>query len=232
MKKVKKILALLLAMCMVFALCACGGDGDDGKDSDKDDKVGVSDKGNGKDKDGDKDKELTAEELIVGDWEAKFSMLVAMEMAGVEDLDIIVEYFDFDSVSYVMSFSFDEDGNYTLSMKADEDEIEEVLREGMVKLIEEELEISIADAAAEEGMTEDELVDALVEELFGDVSDMANFNSQRGTYKLDGDKLYMDDDEDSYATFKVDSDELTLIASYTYGEKDDSPLYPLTFERV
>lgn len=238
MKNIKKILALLLALCMVFALCACGGDdADDGKDGDKGDKVNTSDKGSGKDKDKDddkdNDKELSAEELIVGDWEADISMLTMLELMGFDDLDELAEYFDFDTDCYVMGYSFDKNGNYKLSMTGDTNKIEKVFRDGIIALLSSELDTSIADAAAEEGMTEDELIDALVEELFGDVDNWAYFfNNLEGTYEIDGNKLILDGDEDEYDTFEVDEDELTFTAGYSYGEKDDSSLYPITFERA
>lgn len=234
MKNIKKILALLLALCMVFALCACGGDdADDGKDGDKGDKVSTSDKGSGKDKDKDDGKELSAEELIVGDWEADISMLTMLELMGFDDLDELEEYFDFDTDCYVMGYSFDKNGNYKLSMTGDTNMIEKIFRDGIVALLSSELDTSIADAAAEEGMTEDELIDALVEELFGDVDNWAYFfNNLKGTYEIDGNKLILDGDEDEYDTFEIDEDELTFTAGYSYGEKDDSSLYPLTFERA
>ncbi len=230
MKNIKKILALLLALAMVFTLCACGYDADDDDDDDdKGSKVHASDK----DKSKDKDKKVSAEELIVGDWETEINMIDAMEMMGYEGFDELTEYFDFGKIDYVMVFSFDEDGEYELHMTADADVLKKVLRDGMVKLLEESLEgYTIADAAAEEGMTEDELLDALIEQSFGDIDDMVNFNSYSGTYEIDGDKLILDGEEDSYDVFEVDEDELTFVKSYVDGEKEDNPLYPLTFDRV
>lgn len=239
MKNIKKLLVLLLALAMVFALCACGNDADDDDDADDDKggKVHVSDKDKDKDKDKnkDKDKKASAEDLIVGDWETELNMLDAMEMMGYEGFDELTEYFDFGKINYTMAFSFDEDGEYEMSMTVDVDVLEKVLRDGMVKLLEESLEgtgYTIADAAAEEGMTEDELLDELIEDSFGDLDDMADLLSYSGTYEIDGDKLILDGDEESYDVFEVDEDELTFVKSYVDGEKEDNPFYPLTFDRV
>ena len=150
MKNVKRIAALLLALVMVFALCAC------------------SDSGSGKDKDkGEKVEKKTDAELIVGTWETEMSMTdyYGDDMGELEGMEA---YFDFDKIKITMTFEFEEDGTYTMSVDGDEAEIKAILRDGCVKLINDMLEgtgYTLEDAAAEEGMTADEYIDALMEEI-------------------------------------------------------------------
>ena len=220
MKNVKRIAALLLALVMVFALCACSGSG---KDKDKDEKV----------------EKKTDAELIVGTWEAEMSMTdyYGDDMGELEGLE---DYFDFDKIKITMTFEFEKDGTYTVSVDGDEAEIKAILRDGFKKLLNDMLEgtgYTLEDAAAEEGMTADEYLDAMMEESFGS-GDLIDVDDELGEYKVKNGKLYLVEDgdeldEDDYFEYKLKGDKLTLVAKYSDGELDDASdvMLPMNFVR-
>ena len=222
MKNVKRIAALLLALVMVFALCAC------------------SDSGSGKDKDkGEKVEKKTDAELIVGTWETEMSMTdyYGDDMGELEGMEA---YFDFDKIKITMTFEFEEDGTYTMSVDGDEEEIKAILRDGFEKLLNDMLEgtgYTLEDAAAEEGMTADEYLDALMEESFGS-GDLIDVDDELGEYKVKNGKLYLFDegdelDEGTYYEYKLKGDKLTLVAEYEDGETTEASdtIFPLDFVR-
>ena len=220
MKNVKRIAALLLALVMVFALCAC------------------SDSGSGKDKD-EKVEKKTDAELIVGTWETEMSMTdyYGDDMGELEGMEA---YFDFDKIKITMTFEFEEDGTYTMSVDGDEAEIKAILRDGCVKLINDMLEgtgYTLEDAAAEEGMTADEYIDALMEESFGS-GDLIDVDDDTGEYKVKNGKLYLFDegdelDEGTYYEYKLKGDKLTMLSEYVDGETTEASdtILPLDFVR-
>ncbi|MCI6973839.1 MAG: hypothetical protein MR903_07870 [Clostridiales bacterium] len=222
MKNVKRIAALLLALVMVFALCAC------------------SDSGSGKDKDkGEKVEKKTDAELIVGTWETEMSMTdyYGDDMGELEGMEA---YFDFDKIKITMTFEFEEDGTYTMSVDGDEAEIKAILRDGFENLLNDMLEgtgYTLEDAAAEEGMTADEYLDALMEESFGS-GDLIDVDDELGEYKVKNGKLYLFDegdelDEGTYYEYKLKGDKLTLVAEYEDGETTEASdtIFPLDFVR-
>ena len=225
MKNVKRIAALLLALVMVFALCACSDSGS-GKDKDKDDKV-------------EKVEKKTDAELIVGTWETEMSMTdyYGDDMGELEGMEA---YFDFDKIKITMTFEFEEDGTYTMSVDGDEEEIKAILRDGFEKLLNDMLEgtgYTLEDAAAEEGMTADEYLDALMEESFGS-GDLIDVDDELGEYKVKNGKLYLFDegdelDEGTYYEYKLKGDKLTLVAEYEDGETTEASdtIFPLDFVR-
>ncbi len=222
MKNVKRIAALLLALVMVFALCAC------------------SDSGSGKDKDkGEKVEKKTDAELIVGTWETEMSMTdyYGDDMGELEGMEA---YFDFDKIKITMTFEFEEDGTYTMSVDGDEAEIKAILRDGFEKLLNDMLEgtgYTLEDAAAEEGMTADEYLDALMEESFGS-GDLIDVDDELGEYKVKNGKLYLFDegdelDEGTYYEYKLKGDKLTMLSEYVDGETTEASdtIFPLDFVR-
>lgn len=227
MKNFKRIAALILAFVMVFALCAC-------------------DNGSAKGKHKDKDKEevkKTDAELIVGTWEAEIdlSAQIEQELESSPEMADLMSYFDFSDVMITMRLEFDKDGNYTMSYvdRGTKDAIRAAYIEGFTAMFNEQLAgtgYTIADVAAEENMSEEEYLNALadigmqsVNSAFGEISS--------GKYEIEDGKLFMlvDDTEksdDSYVTYKLSEDELTLKASYLDGEDEHVPFMPLTFDKA
>ena len=228
MKNVKRIAALLLALVMVFALCACSDSGS-GKDKDKDDKV-------------EKVEKKTDAELIVGTWEATVDMgdYLNAEMAGEPGMAAYAEYFDFSGVEATLSYEFDEDGDYVLTISMNKELLEKVFRNAMQKILEEAAAAegyTLEELAAEEGMTVEELLDAAMEESF-DAEDFFDDETERGSYEIKDGKLYIFDrgdelDEDDYFEYKLKGDKLTLVAKYSDGELDDASdaMLPMNFVR-
>ena len=225
MKNVKRIAALLLALVMVFALCACSDSGS-GKDKDKDDKV-------------EKVEKKTDAELIVGTWEATVDIgdYINAEMAGEPGM----EYFDFSGVEATLSYEFDEDGDYVLTISMNKELLEKVFRNAMQKILEEAAAAegyTPEELAAEEGMTVEELLDAAMEESF-DAENFFGDETERGSYEIKDGKLYIFDrgdelDEDDYFEYKLKGDKLTLVVEYEDGELSDeseAELYPMDFIR-
>ena len=228
MKNVKRIAALLLALVMVFALCACSDSGS-GKDKDKDDKV-------------EKVEKKTDAELIVGTWEATVDMgdYLNAEMAGEPGMAAYAEYFDFSGVEATLSYEFDEDGDYVLTISMNKEMVEKVFRNAMQKILEEAAAAegyTLEELAAEEGMTVEELLDAAMEESF-DAEDFFGDETERGSYEIKDGKLYIFDrgdelDEDDYFEYKLKGDKLTLVAEYEDGETTEASdtIFPLDFVR-
>lgn len=224
MKKLKRIAALLLALVMVFALCACSADGGKDKDSNKKEEV-----------------KKTDAELIVGTWES--SVNIGDELAKVleSDMDMaeFMSYFDFGGIDITMQIVFDKDGSYSVAYVDDgsSKKIEKAFRDGFVEMFDALLEgtgYTFADVAAQENMTEDEYLDAMVEIAMQSITPLYDELSA-GTYEIGDGKLYMiedgdDKDDDTYTTYKLSKNELTLKASYTDGEKDTDSPFPMTFK--
>ncbi len=227
MRNVKRIAALLLALVMVFALCACS---DSGSGKDKDDKV-------------EKVEKKTDAELIVGTWEAKLDMGEYFDalMDSDPDMAAMSAYFDFTGVELVVSYEFDKDGSYKLSFSAaDEEKLEMAFRNAVEKLVNDMLAgtgYTLEDAAAEEGMTVDELLDAVMEENFNS-EDFFSDSSESGSYEIKDGKLYLAEngdelEDDDYFEVKLKGDKLTLVAKYSDGEIDDASdtMFPMNFVR-
>ena len=156
------------------------------------------------------------------------------------ELEGMEAYFDFDKIKITMTFEFEEDGTYTMSVDGDEAEIKAILRDGFEKLLNDMLEgtgYTLEDAAAEEGMTADEYLDALMEESFGS-GDLIDVDDELGEYKVKNGKLYLFDegdelDEGTYYEYKLKGDKLTLVAEYEDGETTETSdtIFPLDFVR-
>ena len=156
------------------------------------------------------------------------------------ELEGMEAYFDFDKIKITMTFEFEEDGTYTMSVDGDEAEINAILRDGFEKLMNDMLEgtgYTIEDVAAEEGMTADEYLDALMEESFGS-GDLIDVDDDTGEYKVKNGKLYLFDegdelDEGTYYEYKLKGDKLTLVAEYEDGETTEASdtIFPLDFVR-
>ena len=225
MKNVKRIAALLLALVMVFALCACSDSGS-GKDKDKDDKV----------------EKKTDADLIVGTWETTIDMsdYLSEAMASEPSMAAYAEYFDFAGVEATVVYEFDEDGDYTLTMTMDKDQMLKAFRNAMPMIFEDLAAAegyTLEEVATANGMTVDEFIDAAMEQSF-DPEEIFADQTEKGSYEIKDGKLYIFDrgdelDEDDYFEYKLKGDKLTLVAEYEDGELSDESeaLYPMDFAR-
>lgn len=205
MKAGKKIAALLLALVLVVGLCACSS-------------TNFGNLGGNNNQSGDS---------IVGTWETEIDMTAAIEagMGGVIDVSGIKT-----KIMVPMTMTFEKNGKASLEldMKAAQKSVSRYLDEIVDPLVE-----AMYDQGKQSGMTEKEF-DAAFEEQYGmsvraycekmigelDLDDMLSDGdtSVDGYWKLDGKKLYFDEDKDAledldeleYLKVKISGDTLTL----------------------
>ena len=229
----KKFLTVILCIVMAFSLFAFVGC-DEGSDADNDDeKSSASD---------DEKKEA----VLTGTWNADVDLSDMFTESFAEGLGeegaTMAEYFTFEDVVIAVELVLNEDGTYEFS--ADKDSIKDALegikdplKKGMEKYFEDML------ASMDMDMTVDEFLvasgvdmDSLIDELYNDesVDSVAEEMQEEGFYKGEDGKLFMSDtegefDEESYAEFKLSSDELKI----TSAEDDDSfaGLDSITFKK-
>lgn len=179
MKKLSKLIALLLSLLMILSLfAACGDDKKD--DDDKEDKS-VSDEKDKDDKDEDKDEDVavSAEDMLIGEWECE------MEEDGLT----IVMTFDFLKNNTVET-SFSKDSYNEL--------VDKYVAETMAEVTDEEIE---EEGFASREEAEEFIRKMMLEELPYD--DFAAEFEMEGTWELDGDTLTVEIDGDP-VTAKTD----------------------------
>ncbi len=236
MKKLTLLVSLLLCLAMMFTFVSCGSDkGEETTGTD----VTPTPK--------------TAEELIIGEWECELDMgeYMATVMGGTTGGD----YFEDLEFAINLIMDFDNDGNVEMAIDEDAlegsvDDLKKGLKKGMKVMLEDMAEMygsSIEEMIAAEGYTDldkyldDALADMDVKTLLEgfDTSDMS------GTYKIDGDKLYItqeddeEEDKDDYMLFEVDEDTLELDMNEKDREEAENDetvaifveFLPLKFER-
>lgn len=224
MKKFKRIAALLLALVMVFALCACDS-GDKGTDKGKD------------------DVKKTDAELAVGKWETKVNMsTILKELGDYDELEELLMYFDFSRVDISLTVEFDKSGSYELVYSVNESQLMAMFRDGMEMMLDDMLVgtgYTIEDLAADENMTRDEYLDALIEQSLDsdDLMSSIEESNESGTFEMKDGKLYLiesgDEKEDGdYIEYTIDDDELVFVTEYDDGEEEYSVIFPMTFERA
>lgn len=224
MKKFKRIAALLLALVMVFALCACDS-GDKGTDKGKD------------------DVKKTDAELAVGKWETKVNMsTILKELGDYDELEELLMYFDFSRVDISLTVEFDKSGSYELVYSVNESQLMSMFRDGMEMMLDDMLVgtgYTIEDLAADENMTRDEYLDALIEQSLDsdDLMSSIEESNESGTFEMKDGKLYLiesgDEKEDGdYIEYTIDDDELVFVTEYDDGEEEYSVIFPMTFERA
>lgn len=202
----KKLLALLLAVVMIFTLVACGGN--NAKDDDDDDKGGQ--------------KVTTTAPVetnpLVGKWGTKIIVDAAkMEMEGMDaTLEMVIEAEFKDDDTYKMYI--DED-----ALRASIDKFVDDVIDSMIEMMYEQF--------AEQEMTKEQVDDMILstygmslEEFCETTVDTLDIDSifeeakdefvTTGTYRVDGDKLYMLENE------KDDAEEKPEEELYTFELKD------------
>lgn len=229
-KNLFKLFAVLLALCLV--LCACGSSGS-GRDFDDDDK-------------GSKTETTlppTDEELIAGEWKGtidcgSYFADVLAESMGEE----LAACFDFGSVGFDITLSFDGTDSYTLaidqtSLEAFAEDVLDVMMSGLHTYMEDALaevlgEQTLDEYLAANGMDFEQLmaasgVDAetLTEQM---LSSFDGANTE-GTYTLEDGKLNMDGD---VHTYEVDADSLTIEAPEGVEDEMAQVLFPMELERI
>ena len=188
------------------------------------------------------------EDSIIGTWKAAIDMTEAVNQAiSGEDAEV-AEYIKIKEFTATVTYILNEDGTY--ETKVDEEAAQKTIEkmmeditEGMKKLLEASLEQENVGMTLEEYLqAANTTLDAIVAEAYGetDFTDIfAEFNS-KGTYKIDGNKLFSADEgeslsEDEYEIFELSGNKLTL--KEVVGIEEDNAalaelIYPLEFNRV
>ena len=190
------------------------------------------------------------QELIVGSWtyeiEGAENFNEGMEKGMGEEL---VKYFKVDSIKFRMIVTYKEDGTY--SMEVDEnfvpeliDKMEKVVRSGLEKYFEDAIRQAGMDLSVDEFLElSGTSLDAAMEEMFSEenVDELIKIftTKQVGKYKLENGKIYWtteeneEFDEESYDTYKLEGDALTLLECFCKAENTIDPdNYPVVCTRV
>ena len=185
---------------------------------------------------------------IVGDWETKFDFGAIMEeLMFSADNDMPEEYkdwFDFSGLSVTMWISFEDEGTYEVGFDEDSvedmiDDLLDMLSESMKKVMEQMLEsqdMTLDEYLTMMGTTWDEVIKETfprseIKDSFYDMEDTT------GTYRMDGNKLYFDDEEDEYTEFTLTSQKLSFTKVVGMDLDDENilsilgRLLPLEFAR-
>lgn len=239
MKKLTKIMALVLCLVMVFALCACG---DSGEKQDTEQK----------------EVKKTDTELLVGNWKAEIDMtdVVVDSFAAEIGDEEVMSYFDFGKIMTELTFTFNEDGTYKMTMelsnktvKAFNTALEEGVRAYMEDIIAAQIEAYgmtmeefEAEYLEETGVTVADDIDANIEELMAefDIEELLADSSIEGNWKVENGKLYMTEDVDddfedgTYDVYEdLTEESFKIVAEYNDGEEDtESGVYPIAFTKV
>ena len=205
----KKLLCLLLALVMVLSLAACSDSGS-GSKRDKKDK--------------EEEEVVELEDDIIGTWTVEIT--ITEEMLGLEGVSI-------DGIP--VNLTFDEDGECTLTCG---DEAAEILEEKVLDIM---LDMVYSELEAE-GMSRDE-IDELFDSYYGmsvedyakatieeaGFADMLDEMEESTEYKVDDDKLIIDDSE---MTAEIKGDKLTITKDEDGFWEEVGLECPITLERA
>lgn len=213
----KRIASLALVLVMIVALFAgCASSGSESK--------------------------LTDQEKLVGTWKGDMDLTEAM----MEELGEGVEGFELDEFKVTVVFDFTAEGTYT--MELDEESVEKAF-EGLIKGMEgfmktmmeaqaQELGMSLEDLLAASGMTMEDMMSMITEELEGQdlVGELVKEAKTEGKFKAEAGKLFRSEekdeeiDEEKYDTYTLEGEVLTLTG--TVGEEEEEEMMEMVFPIV
>lgn len=218
----KRKISILMSIVMVFTMCAmftgCGKDSEgSGKKSDK--------------------------ELIIGDWECEIDITDMMKDAflSADGMDEYAEYFDIKNLSFKMSMNFDEDGTCTMeldkaSMEKCIDDLMDQALDGMVVMMEDMMNMSLADMAAQSNMSEADFkaqLETTLKKKAGLGNDLFGELELEGEteYEIKDGKIYLGEEETM--TYELSKNKLTIteIDAESGSDFDLSDFLPLEFTR-
>ena len=204
MKKLSKLMALLLSLLMILSLfAACG---DDKKDDDDKEDASVSDekdkdnKDEDEDEDEDEDVAVSAEDMLIGEWECEMEE---------------------DGFSIIMTFNFYDDNTVETSFTKDsyDDLVDVYVAEAMADVTDEEIE---EEGFASREEAEEYVREMMIEEL--PYEDMAAEFEMEGTWELDGDDLTVEIDGEPVTAETDLSDGGTTITLVVSEDGDEIEL--------
>ncbi len=185
---------------------------------------------------------------FVGTWETKLDLTDSLQEELEKD-ETIGEYIEITDYSFVLSFTFNDDGTYSQSI--DEDSVDkafESLKGDLVDCFEDyfqdyatslgvttqdllvAMEASSVKEVVDEAYTK-EMVDGVVDEMLGEVNGEGKYRVFDGKLCLSAGLEY-EVDEEQYYTYEITENTLTLLESFVDEEEDIEDLYPMTYNRV
>ncbi len=205
----KKLLALMLCLLMCLSLTvgltACGGEYPE-------DSAVVTDE--------------EAKELIIGDWTGNVIMPEIMVDELEAELGDMEEYVDLSTLTLEVSLRFANGGKGEMTMSKDAvkelaEKVLDLVCDGAVKYIREKLDVTDdewAEYLDSVGMTEQELVDSVLEKIKAEnlTEELADeLKSTEFFYKIDSGKLYISDTrqfaEDDAVEYKLTDKALYIV---------------------
>lgn len=196
----------------------------------------------------------TDAEKIIGTWTADINYAEALNAGfdSAEGMEDMAEYFHVDEFILTTSFTFNEDGTFTVALDKDSakaalEKIKDDLRSGIEKYFEDLIKemgvsMTVSDLLAASGMTLDSMMDSMfTDEMMDDLlSEVAN--EYTGKYQMGEGKIFMTDStedeisEEYYDTYELKGDTLTLLECHceqTEGyEGIADALYPVVLTRA
>ena len=193
-------------------------------------------------------------EKIIGSWTADINFADAFNtgISSAEGMEEMGKYFQVSSFILTTTFTFREDGTYTVvhdqdSIKAALESIKGDLRSGIENYFEDMIEkaglgMSVSELLAASGQTMDSVMEAMfngevMDELISEVA-----NEYTGNYRVGDGKIYMTEDtaeeisEEYYDTYELDKDSLTLLECHCKQEEGyedvSQSIYPVVLTRT
>lgn len=187
------------------------------------------------------------EKKILGSWKGNVDLSENVLSALVAEDEEMADCFSVDNFSFDIVFRFNEDGTYEMEVEEESakkalEAFEEDLKKGFKKYVEKTIEKEGLDMTVEEFLEQaDTTMDELVESALSEMpleSIVDSFNSE-GNYSVKEGKLFTapegeEIDEDSYETYEIKDDKLTLLDVFGEGADDEGvkALYPMVFEKI
>ncbi len=177
---------------------------------------------------------------IVGTWEQKIDVAGGLTDTFVDEQ--AAYFLSVEEVPFYMTVTFGEDGAYTTALNIEKSErglktFVEAWYTATIKLWEALLEQNESEATVDDMLADFEdyhgkpLRDVLTEQIV--LEEFAKNFVTTGTYRVEGDKLYRQQDETIYETIVLESNTLHIVSSSDPNiSKDDAAGYPYEFTRV
>ena len=191
---------------------------------------------------------------IIGSWKAEIDYAAAVNagISSVQDAAKMAEYIKFDSFPLLTTFTFHEDGTYTVTMDPSSvfnavQNIRTHVAMGMLEYVEDMLKeknipMTVNEYLAFLGLNRLTLGQTLVSDrALAEMAEELNKGSS-GLYRIEKGKIYMtastDEEltEENYDTYTLDGDTLTLLECHCkqeYGfENISQDIYPVVLTRT
>ena len=193
-------------------------------------------------------------EIIIGSWTADINFADAFNtgISSADGMEEMGKYFHISTFTITTTFTFRDDGTYTVSHDQDSitsalESIKGDLRNGIEAYFQDEikkagLDMSVSELLAASGQTMDSVMDAMfsgevMDQLIDEVA-----TQYTGNYQVNDGKIYMTEStgeeisEEYYDTYKLGKDTLTLLECHCKQEEGyedaSNSIYPVVLIRT